>query len=86
MSISELLFQIAEDTKKRRENTSKALRDARSAGDGKVVTEKRIYITLPKIEDHSFHLTGKVSNCLACIVHLYNVYIIHNHTDCQINF
>ena len=49
--------------------TSKALRNARSTEEKKVEMEKRIYISLPKIEDHSFHLTGKVSNC--CTVHLY---------------
>ena len=38
---------------------SKILRDARSR-DETIVMEKRIYITLPREEDHSFHLTGKV--------------------------
>lgn len=46
---------------------SKILRDARSR-DETIVMEERIYITLPREEDHSFHLTGKVR--LVCIKQL----------------
>ena len=55
------VFQILEDSKKRRETASKNLRKALEEGIAKY--ERRIYIELPLISAHQHHFIGEVTSC-----------------------
>ena len=59
LSVSFFVFQIQEDSKKRRETASRNLRKALEEGVAKY--ERRINIELPLITDHQNHFVGEVT-------------------------
>jgi len=64
------ILQITEDTRRKRENVSKTLREDLLSKTKNVAAETRIYISLPKTDDHEFHLTGTVS-MLSLSIYMY---------------
>lgn len=57
------MYQITQNTKKRRLGTASAVKAAWS--EGKALYKRRILVKFPDVNDHKMHLTNEV--CIICM-------------------